>query len=109
MVENSPHNSELEPERFPTLEEVSGQLRDLIGHDFTLGKKREDERGLYYLQVVVPSEKEGDFAEYEYVRQGEYQIGTFADTAIHVAEFSNNEYVSGTSLAKYIRGTWVRE
>ncbi len=84
-------------------------MRDLIGGDFTIGKSREDEKGLFYLQVIVPSETEDDFTEYEYVRQGEYQLGNFAGTAIHVAEFSNNEYVWGTSLAKYVGGTWVKE
>ncbi|MEK7173252.1 MAG: hypothetical protein AAB723_02965 [Patescibacteria group bacterium] len=93
---------EAEPEHIPTLEEVRlalHGLKELKGKQYEETFRREDEKGLYLLEVVILGEKGGETIELRYMRKGEYPKGSTLTTGIHVVYYENNIPVSGTSVA----------
>ncbi len=97
---------EVAPEHIPTPEEVNLVFRELIGKEYREVRKREDEQGLYLLEVEVAGEAEGEITEYAYMRKGRYAEGQISATEIHVTYYKDGKPVSGTSAARYVDGEW---
>ena len=55
-----------------------------MGKEYREARKREDEKGLYLLEVEVAGESEGQITEYAYMRKGRYPEGQISATEIHV-------------------------
>src|ERR1700722_9559912 len=106
MRENKPNWSELESEHIPTPEEVHSIFRELAKKEYKETRKREDEQGLYLLEVVVAGESENQTIEYAYMRKGRYAEGQSSTTEIHVTYYENEIPVSRTSVARYVDGQW---
>jgi hypothetical protein len=94
------------PEHIPTPEEVTSVFRELARKEYRETRRREDEKGLYLLEVEVPGETEGEVVEYAYMRKGRYAEGQISATEIHVAYYKDGEPVNGTTAAKYVDGAW---
>ncbi len=90
MREDKPSELETGPEHVPTPEEVRSVFRELIGGEYREVRKREDEKGLYLLEVVVPGEAEGETTEYAYMRKGRYAEGQISTTEIHITFYDKN-------------------
>ena len=103
---NSP---ETEQEHTPTLEEVRlalHGLKELKGKQCEETRRREDDKGLYLLEVVILGEKNGEATELQYMKKGEHPEGQTLTTGIYVVYYENNIPISGTSVAKYVDGKW---
>src|SRR3989344_7142142 len=87
MNENQPNAVEAEAEHVPTLEEVSLVFVKLAGEGYKEVLKREDEKGLYLLEIEIPSESEGEVIRYEYMRKRTYPEGGSIAAEIHVAYY----------------------
>lgn len=107
MSEGQLNSFERGPEHIPTLKEIHSVFRELIGKEYKEVRKREDERGLYLLEVEIPGGSEGEMIEYAYMRKGRYPEGGITMTEIHVTYYENGRPISGTSAARYIDGKWV--
>lgn len=105
-LEQGKNLSELAPEHIPIPEEVHLVFRELAGKEYKEVRKREDEQGLYLLEVEVAGEAEGEITEYAYMRKGRYAEGQISATEIHVTYYKDGEPVSGTSAARLIDGEW---
>jgi len=105
--EKDPNLPEIEPEHIPTSEEVHSVFQELIEKQYREVRKREDEKGLYLLEVVIPGESEGEETGYEYMRKGRYKEGASLSTEIHVVYYENGNAVGGTSAARYVDGKWI--
>lgn len=93
---------ETKPEHIPTLEEVRLMLqglKELKDKQYEETFRREDEKGLYLLEVVILGEKGGEAIELRYMRKGEYPEGQTLTTGIHIVYYENNIPISGTSVA----------
>ncbi|MCX6789184.1 MAG: hypothetical protein NTZ42_01055 [Candidatus Gribaldobacteria bacterium] len=100
---------EAESEHIPTVEEVFSilhGLEELKGKQYEETFRREDEKGLYLLEIVILGEKNGEAIELRYMRKGEYPEGQTLTTGIHAVYYKNNIPISGTSAAKYTDGKW---
>lgn len=98
---------EAEPEHIPTAEQVRAVFKELTKKEFKEARSREDEKGLYLLEVIVPGEIEGETVEYAYMRKGRYAEGQISATEIHVTYYdASGQSVSGTSAARYVNGRW---
>lgn len=96
-----------EHEPIPSEAEVHALFRELIKTaEYTVTRKFEDERGLYFLEVSAPGEKEGEMTEYLYMRKGKYQQGQSLTTEITVTYYEDDMPVGGTSAARYVDGEW---
>lgn len=107
MNENTP-TIESGPEKHPTEREVLNIFESLIQGEFVVERSLEDENGLYLLEVQTVDEA-GDKVLYTYMRAGEYQEGSSADTAIAVIFYSDGIPVGGHAIQKYRDGAWVKE
>jgi len=107
MVETKLNLSETTKESIPTPEEVRLVLRELIGGEYTKVREREDEEGLYLLEVTVPGELKGEVTEYLYLRKGQYPEGESEANEIHVVFYKDDMPISGTSAARHLNGRWV--
>jgi len=106
MNENRPNLSELESEHLPTAEEVHSVFRELIKKEYKETRKREDEKGLYLLEIMVAGESENQTMEYAYMRKGRYTEGQISATEIHLTYYENEVPISGKSAARYVDGQW---
>ena len=94
-------------EHIPSTEEV----RDLFeqcakGEPFEETRRREDEKGLYLLEVKVLDE-DGGYAEYSYMRKGRYAEGQAQETRIDVVYFDEDDIpMGGDSFAKHEGEKW---
>jgi hypothetical protein len=98
---------EKKPEHIPTPEEVCSVFRELIGKEYIVVRKFEDEQGLYLHEVKIPGNSEGEEIGYEYMRKGHYKEGESSATEIHIVYYENGKAVGGTSAARYIDGKWI--
>ena len=94
-------------EHVPSSEEVQGVLEQLVsGEAYTETRRREDEKGLYLLDVLIQN-ADGSTTEYSYIREGRYLEGGSKDTVINVAFYdADGMPVSGSPVAKYINRNW---
>lgn len=106
MKEYNPNIFETKLEHIPNLEEILSVFRDLIKNKYTEVRKREDEKGVYLLDVVVLGDKKNEVIEYSYIRKGQYKEGSCSETEIHVTYYKDDVPVSGTSAARCINGSW---
>ena len=106
MREGDANQIETGQEHIPSAEEVHAVFRELTGKEYQEVRKREDEQGLYLLEVVVPGEKENEISEYAYMRKGRYAEGQISATEIHVTFYEDGVPVSGTSAARLLNGKW---
>ena len=98
--------SDKSQEHIPTPEEVDSVFKELIKKEYTEVRKREDEKGLYLLEVTTPGESEDEVVEYAYMRKGRYPEGESSTNEIHVTYYQNDIPISGTSVARCIDGQW---
>ncbi len=98
--------SEIPQEHIPTPEELNAMFKELIKKEYTEVRKREDEKGLYLLEVTIPGESEGEIIEYAYMRKGRYPEGESSENEIHVTYYKNDIPISGTSAARCVDGQW---
>jgi len=96
------------PEFIPTPQDVALVFKELIAGEYKETLRREDEKGLYLLEVEIPGEQEGEVTEYAYTRKGRYKEGQISETEIHVVYYKDGEMVSGTIVAKYVDGKWKK-
>lgn len=94
------------PEHIPSPEEIHSVFRELARKEYKETRTREDEKGLYLLEVEVAGETDGEVTEYAYMRKGRYPEGQISATEIHVTYYKDGEPISGTSAARYIDGQW---
>jgi hypothetical protein len=94
------------PEHIPGPEEVHAVFKELAGKEYRETRKREDEKGLYLLEVEVLGESEGEVTEYAYMRKGRYPEGQISDTEIHLTYYKDGYPIGGTSAARYVDGQW---
>ncbi len=108
MTEEERNVHEMNPEHIPSAEEVHSVFRELIGQgrEYKETKKREDEKGLYLLDVEVPGEGAGETIGYDYLRKGRYPERESSTTEIHVTYYENGVPVGGTSAAVFKDGKW---
>ncbi len=106
MKKGWPNPYETGQEHIPTAEEVHSVLKILAKKEYQETKKYEDEKGLYFLEIQVPGDMEGQMAEYNYMRKGRYKEGESTTTEIHVTYYENGSPTGGTSAARYIDGEW---
>lgn len=104
MKEGGPTFETAEP--IPTLEELHAILKEVIGKEYTEVRKREDEKGVYFLEVTIPGEAAGEVTEYQYSRKGLYKECQSLATEIHATYYKDDFPVSGTSVARWIDGKW---
>jgi len=98
----------IETEHIPTAEEVHAVFRGLIKGEYKEVRKREDEQGLYLLDVVVPGETEDEKTEYGYIREGQHkEQQMIMATEIYVVYYKNDIPIHGTSAARIVNGKWV--
>lgn len=107
MTEKDPNPFETDPEHVPTAEEVHSVFKELIAKEYKETRRREDEKGLYLLEVVAAGNSESESTEYAYMRKGRYPEGQISATEIHVTYYENEMPISGTSAARYVDGKWV--
>jgi len=89
---------ETESEHILTVEEVFSMLHgleELKGKQYEETFRREDEKGLYMLEVVILGEKGGKAIELQYMRKGKYPEGQTLTTGIHVVYYENNIPIGG--------------
>ena len=97
----------IEAEHIPTPEELFSVFQELTEKEYTEIRRREDEKGIYLLEITVPGELEGEVIEYAYIRKGKYkECETSAIGEINVTYYKDNFPISGTSAARYIDGAW---
>ena len=106
MPERVSNRFESAPEHIPTPEEVYGVIRQLTNKETTEARKVEDEKGLFILDVTVPGEKEGELIEYGYKRTRTDNKGRTIPSEIHISHYSGEDWMGGTSAARYEEGTW---
>ena len=106
MTEGDLNPFENKVEQIPTLEEVYLVFKELTDKECKEIRKREDEKGVYLLEVTTPGDLEGEVVEYAYMRKGQYQEGESSATEIHVTHYDGDMPVSGTSAARFINGEW---
>jgi len=107
--ERSFFEEESQSENNPTREEVLAVFEQVIKGEYKEVQTREDENGLYLLEVEVPGEKENEMTEYAYRRAGLYEEHKTVATAapvIQVTYYKNGIPVAGTSVANYVDGKW---
>jgi ribosomal protein S18 acetylase RimI-like enzyme len=98
-------------ESIPSEEEILSVFEKLVeGKEFVEIRKKEDEKGIYLWEIKLQeSSADGGTVEYSYGREGSYPENKSLETAVHVAFFDDEGYpVGGHSVAKYIKGEWVR-
>lgn len=71
MFENN-NIFERAPELIPTPEEIYSILRVLTDKEPKEVRRREDEKGLYLLEIAFPGDLDNEVTEYLYMRQGRY-------------------------------------
>jgi len=78
-------------EKVPTIEEILN-ICGVDSKDFIEPPKElNDEQGIYYLEIKIKGEKEGEVVSYEYRRKGEFPEGhKSSGTSIHIATYDNN-------------------
>ena len=106
MLENNRNIFEMPPELMPTVEHIYAVLKALIDKEPKEVRRREDDKGLYLLEIVFPGESKNEVIEYLYMRQGRYKECQSATTEIHVVHYQDNFPISGTSVARYINEKW---
>ena len=106
MSEQLRNHNEQEFEVPPTPEQVLSVFKELAPEGFKETRRREDEKGLYLLEIEAPGKSENEYAEYAYMRKGRYPEGSITATEIHVTFYEDGMPVSGTTAAKYENGTW---
>lgn len=93
-------------EHISTTEEIHSVFKELTDKEYTEVLKREDEKGVYRLDVTIPGNLEGEITEYSYMRSGKYPEGSCMTTEIYVNYYENDIPVGGTSAARLIDGKW---
>jgi hypothetical protein len=106
MVESDFNRFEKKLEHIPTLEEVHLVFKELAKKEYKETRQREDEKGLYLLEIVVPGDSENETIEYAYMRKGQYKEGQSSATEIHVTYYDDGMPISGTSAARCVDGDW---
>ncbi len=107
MNEREPNQSEVAPEHIPTLEELHSVFGELIKDEYTVGRVREDEKGIYLFEVTIPGELEGETIEYTFTRKVKAsEIDTSAVGEINVTYYKDNFPIHGTSAARWVDGKW---
>ncbi len=107
----SPKESEVNRERFPNYEEVKSQILEFAGgREYVEARKKEDEDGIYLLEIVVKNDK-GEDVEYSYQRKlsyGTHKEGSAIYSAIHVTFYDKDGFPGGGhTLGEYKDGVWV--
>jgi len=104
-------SSETKIERIPTSEEVDSVFKELIGKEFAVICKREDEKGIYKYDVRIPGDLPGESTGYEYTRQGNYPEGSSLSSVIDIVYYQKDENgqdiaAGGNSIANWVDGKW---
>lgn len=81
-------------------------FKELTDKEYKEIRKREDEKGVYLLEITVPGDSEDEIIEYAYMRKGQYPEGESSATEIHVTYYDGGRPISGTSAARCIDGNW---
>ena len=115
MRENKRKEPDMETksERIPDLEGILAILKDLMGRELTENEykealKHEDEKGVYYLEVKIPGDSEGEEIYYAFMRKGRFPECQSSASEFHITYLKNGDYISGKSpAAKYLDdGIW---
>jgi hypothetical protein len=94
-------------ERNPNEREVLNVMEAIVGTEFTLVQRLEDESGIYVLDIETVDEV-GEKVQYQYIRAGTYPGGySSAETVIDVVYFVGDMPVGGRPVKKYIQGEWI--
>ncbi len=106
MSEKPINKIENTPDSVPTIKEVITVIKSLLeGKNFELVRQREDEQGLYLLEIKVS--RENGYDEYSYMRKGRYVEGQSSGTSIYVTFFNKSGTPeSGQLVAKYENNKW---
>jgi hypothetical protein len=109
MREGEPNGYEETREYIPTPEEVVSVIKEIIGDkEYKEGKRREDEKGLYFLELVI-TEEDGTTTEYSYLRAGKYKEGQALNSVINVVFYDGDGIpVGGHNVADCIDGKWIK-
>jgi hypothetical protein len=106
MLENF-NAFEAAPEHIPTPEEVSSIFKKLTEKEQTEGRKLEDEKGLYLLEITTPGDIEGEVNEYAYMRKGKHNEGQTSSTSIQITTYDKDGVPYwGTTVAECVDGKW---
>ena len=109
--EDTPLNKqETKPERIPNEREVLDIIKSYEQHG-EIFRKREDEKGLYLLEVRVPDkENSNNYVQYEYMRK-DYAEGSARRTAVlAIVYYEDNEAIGAEDLAIVVSetGEWKK-
>mgnify|MGYP001618478979 FL=1 len=69
-------------------------------------RRREDERGLYLLDLVVSEPGTGDQTEYRYTRKGQYPEGCSPETEVWLTYYKDGVAVNGEVGARLEGEQW---
>jgi len=97
---------EQEKEIIPSVEEVKYIFEKILeGKEYKILRQKEDEKGLYFLEIRVETEDGWD--EYSYMRKGRYKEGESSETSIYVAQFGKDGMpFGGEDVGECIEGEW---
>jgi len=97
----------IEAEHIPTPEEVHSVFRELTDKPFSETDRRENSEGLYFLEVTMPGDAEGETIEYSYTRKGRHETNTQSSGhEIQVTYYKDGVPYHGTTAARYVDGNW---
>lgn len=95
-------------EHVPTRAEVDEMLRNLIEGEYTELRSREDEEGLYLLEVSMQGKNPGETIEYSYARKGSFPETKSTTTTISLTYFdADGMPEGGKTVADFVDGKWV--
>jgi hypothetical protein len=104
-----PEAPEAKKERVPTREEVLDLIREAAPGEYKETRSREDETGLYLLDLEFAGEKPGETTEYSYIRAGRYKEGGSTTTTISITFYEDSMPVGGKTYADLVDGVWVKQ
>ncbi len=108
MKETLPNVGNKLEEKIQNEREVLNLIESLIGNNYEVIRRLQDENGLYMLDIKTIDES-GDDVVYTYTREGVYPEGFSSETVVDVIFYMGELPVGGRSVAKFVDGVWIKE
>ncbi len=109
---NKIEDKENAPEKFPTKEEIFEFIRTAFEKEnLVVVREESNTEGLYLIDVKSEETADGEVAQYEYMRKGNFgDLGGAIETAIYVTYYQDEIPIGGEKVAVYDHesGNWVK-